>query len=102
MHFGQERRAVERKRVNRGALLTIAGVRGVYSCAVRDMSDLGASLRLNGLAILATEFRLSFDGMQTTLPCRLIWRDGDFVGLSLIAPARERSGSRSENSCDSA
>jgi hypothetical protein len=102
MRFGQERRAAERKWVNRGALLTIPGVRGVYSCSVRDLSRLGASLRLNGLALLATEFRLSLDGMHTTLPCRLIWRDGDFVGLSLMAPARERSDPRSENSCDSA
>jgi hypothetical protein len=102
MHFGQERRAVERMWVNRGALLTIPGVRGVYSCSVRDLSRHGASLRLNGLALLAAEFRLSLDGMHTTLACRLIWRDGDFAGLSLIDPARERSGSAPENGCDSA
>ena len=102
MHFGQERRAIERKWVNRGALLTIPGVRGVHSCSVRDLSHLGAGIRLNGLAILTTEFRLSLDGMHTTVPCRLIWRDGDFVGLSLIAPFRERSDLPSGNSCDSA
>ena len=66
MHFGQERRAVERQCVNRGALLIIPGVRGVYSCSVRDLSRLGASLRLNGLALLATEFRLSLDGLKET------------------------------------
>lgn len=82
MRFSQERRANERKWVNRGALLAMPGLRGVYSCSVRDLSREGAGLRLNGLALLVTEFRLSLDGLRTTFACRLIWRDGDFAGIA--------------------
>ena len=84
MHFGQERRAVERRRVNGGALLVIPGIRGVHPCSLRDMSSQGASLRLNGNMLLATEFKFSLDGLYTTSTCRLVWRDRDFVGVRIL------------------
>jgi hypothetical protein len=58
------------------------GLRGVYSCSVRDLSPEGAGLRLNGIALLTTEFQLSLDGLRTASACRLIWRDGDFAGIA--------------------
>jgi hypothetical protein len=82
MRFGEERRASERKWVSRGALLSMPGLRGVFSCSVRDLSREGAGVRLNGLALLATEFQFSLDGLRTTLSCHLIWREGDFAGIA--------------------
>jgi hypothetical protein len=37
---------------------------------------------LNGLNIVPSEFGISFDNFRTTRRCRLIWRDGDFVGAA--------------------
>jgi hypothetical protein len=37
---------------------------------------------LNGLNILSSEFGISFDNFRTMRRCRLIWRDGDFVGVA--------------------
>jgi len=51
----------------------------------------GASIRLNGITLLPTEFEISFDGFRTLQPCRLIWRDGDFAGIAFRA---EHSGPR--------
>jgi hypothetical protein len=34
------------------------------------------------MALLASEFRFSLDGLRTTYACRLIWRDGDFAGIA--------------------
>lgn len=82
MRHSQDRRAVERKWMSRGALLTMSGIRGAHSCSVRDLSRQGAGLRLQGMALLASEFRLSLDGLRTTYACRLIWRDGDFAGIA--------------------
>jgi hypothetical protein len=49
--------------------------------AVRNLTVKGASIRLNGIALLPVEFESSFDGFRTLQPSRLIWRDGDFAGL---------------------
>jgi hypothetical protein len=76
-----ERRAVGRT-LNRSVLLHFAGCNGVHACCVRDVTNLGAGVRLNGLNIVPSEFGVSFDNFRTMRRCRLIWRDGDFVGVT--------------------
>ena len=68
--------------VYRDALLSIPGQIIAQSCSVRDLTIKGASIRLNGIALLPLEFEISFDGFLTLQPCRLIWRDGDFAGIA--------------------
>jgi hypothetical protein len=80
--FNRERRMVERTWLFREALLTIRGLPGTYRCGVRDISNIGTGLRLNGVMLLPVDFSLSFDGFRTTSACRLIWREGDFAGAS--------------------
>jgi hypothetical protein len=75
-----ERRAVGRTTINRGVLMYFSGQDGVHACCVRDVTNHGAGLRLNSLNILPSEFGISFDNFHTMRCCRLIWRDGDFVG----------------------
>jgi hypothetical protein len=81
MHFVRERRAVERTELRRGGLLIIPGLRGVFSCGIRDWNRYGAGLRLTGTNLLPADFGLSLDGVRHTFTCRLIWRDGGFAGL---------------------
>jgi hypothetical protein len=82
MHFDQDRRSIERIWLHRGALIIIAGVRGVHSCGIRDLNRGGAGLRLNRILLLPTDFKMSFDGVRHTFGCHLIWRDGDFAGVA--------------------
>jgi hypothetical protein len=77
-----ERRAVGRTTINRDVLMFFKGQDRVHPCCVRDVTNLGASLRLNGLNILPTEFGISFDNFRTMRRCRLIWRDGDSAGAA--------------------
>jgi hypothetical protein len=77
-----ERRAVGRTLINRGVLLHFAGRNGVHGCCVRDVTNLGAGIRLNGLNIVPSEFGVSFDNFRTMRRCRLIWRNGDFAGVT--------------------
>jgi hypothetical protein len=72
--------------INRSALLFFTGRTGVYSCCVRDVTNQGAGIRLEGLNVLPVDFDLSFDNFRTIRRCRLVWRDGDFVGVSLMVP----------------
>ena len=82
MQFGQERRAVERRSLRRGALIDISGLRTLCSCGVQDFSRHGARLRLDGIVLLPTEFSLMLICLDSTHPCRLIWRDGDAAGVA--------------------
>jgi hypothetical protein len=77
----EERRAVGRTRINRDVLMYFTGQEGVHACCVGNVTNQGAGLRLNGLNILPFEFGISFDNFRTMRRCKLIWRDGDFVGL---------------------
>jgi hypothetical protein len=89
MRANRERRAVERKRVYREALLSIPRLRNVLSCGVRDMSDGGIGLRLD-VPLLPTEFNFSLDGFRTVHRCRLIWRDGAFAGAEFQPKLRKQ------------
>jgi hypothetical protein len=77
-----DRRSEERTVVNRGALVSFAGRPGAHACCVRDTSDVGAGIRLDGLKIVPSEFAISYDGFRSSRRCRLIWRDGDFAGVT--------------------
>ena len=82
MYSRQERRAVERTWRDRGALVVLPGLRSVYSCRVRDLSIKGAGLQLpDEIALVTTDFKLSFDGLLHSFECRLIWRRLCFVGI---------------------
>ena len=77
-----ERRAVARTKINRDVLMFFMGQDRVHPCCVRNVTNHGAGLRLNGLNIVPSEFGISFDNFRTMRACRLIWRDGDFVGVA--------------------
>jgi hypothetical protein len=77
-----ERRSNGRTVVNRDALIFFLGHHGVHGCCVLNVTNDGAAIRLNGLNIVPFEFGISFDYFRTMRPCRLIWRDGDLVGVA--------------------
>jgi hypothetical protein len=77
-----ERRAVARTTINRDVLLFFTGQDRVHACCVRDVTNRGAGIRLNGLNLLSSAFYISFDSFRTARSCHLIWRDGDFVGAA--------------------
>jgi hypothetical protein len=81
-HRGIERRANGRTLINRGALLFFKGKAGIFNCHVRDATNHGARVRLNGLNIMPLNFDLSFDNFRTIRKSRLVWRDGDFAGIA--------------------
>ena len=77
-----ERRSVGRTRISKGALLFFSVQRGVLPCSVRDITNVGAGLRLHGLSVYPLNFEISFDNFRTARKCRLTWTQGDFVGVA--------------------
>ncbi len=63
-------------------MLFFVGQTGVFSCCVRDVTNHGAGIQLDGLNVMPMDFDLSFDNFRTTRKCQMIWRDGDFVGIA--------------------
>jgi hypothetical protein len=77
-----ERRAIGRTTINREMLMFFTGHDRVHECCVRNLTNHGAGLRMNGVNIVPSEFGISFDRFLTMRLCRLIWRDGDFLGVA--------------------
>ena len=77
-----ERRWCGRTTISRGAKLFFNPQSGVIACVVRNISNRGASLRVADLTVLPVNFELSFDNFHTKRDCRLVWRDGDFIGVA--------------------
>ena len=76
------RRAVGRADIEKGALLFFKGQTGARGCNVIDISDYGAKLRTHNLSVLPNTFELTLDNFVTIRSCRLIWRNGDFLGVA--------------------
>jgi hypothetical protein len=77
-----ERRSVGRTTISRDASLFFMGQESIHACCVRDATNHGAGIRLNDLTILPFNFAISFDNFRTMRHCRLIWRNGAFVGVA--------------------
>ena len=75
-----ERRSVGGTKTARGALLFFHEKTGVHSCTVRDITNLGTGIRAQDLMVVPLDFALSFDNFRTVRMCRLIWRQGEFLG----------------------
>lgn len=76
-----ERRSVSRRKVVKTALLFFGGRRGISTCGVRDLSRMGAGIRLQDVNVLPADFELTFNNFNTIRKCRLVWRQGDFTGV---------------------
>ena len=77
-----DRRAVPRTSIENGALLFFKGQVGARGCKIIDISDNGARIRTHNLTVLPNSFELTFDNFFTIQCCRLIWRDGDSLGVA--------------------
>jgi hypothetical protein len=79
-----ERRLIGRTKISKSALLFCGEQLGVFGCGVRDITNIGAGLRLDGLDVHPVDFELSFDNFRTVRKCRVAWKQGDFVGVEFM------------------
>jgi hypothetical protein len=77
-----ERRSIGRTKLAKSALLFFNRQTGVRSCGVTDITNAGARIRVYDMAVLPLTFEVTFDNFRTVRECRLIWRDGDFLGIA--------------------
>ena len=75
-----ERRAIPRKPVLMSAAIQFAGC--ATNCLVRDMTISGAALDIADPRDIPERFNLVFKADGTDIPCRVIWRKEDRIGVA--------------------
>jgi len=87
-----DRRSIGRTKIVKDALLFLGEQSGVRSCAVTDITNLGACIHIGGSPVLPLNFELSFDNFRTTRKCLLIWRDRYCAGVVFESGASPIAG----------
>ena len=80
-----ERRQVDRFKNTSGALLFSNQQRGVFSCALRDISDSGVGLQLNDQDVITQVFKMTLDNFRNVQTCQVIWSRGRYIGATFNA-----------------
>jgi hypothetical protein len=75
-----ERRAIPRKPVLMSGAIQFAG--GVINCLVRDMTIAGAALDVAEPHNIPERFNLVFKADGTHIPCHVIWRQDERIGVN--------------------
>ncbi|MGC5780459.1 PilZ domain-containing protein [Methylobacterium sp. NFXW15] len=81
----KERRDVERRRVLLGGLLETAAFLPEIACTIRNVSLTGARIRIAEGSILPERVILRVPIRGECREARIVWRDGDAVGLHFEA-----------------
>lgn len=77
-----EKREAPRKRVLKGAKAILPGG-GVIDCTIRNLSDTGAQLQVEPLAVPNT-FELRIPGREGRLMVQVVWRKSGAIGVRFL------------------
>jgi hypothetical protein len=77
--MGENRRAV-RRRAFKGGTIEFDGA--AFSCAVRNLSEIGAALTVPYEKPIPEEFMLIMETGQIVRRCRVIWRKENQIGVA--------------------
>jgi hypothetical protein len=75
-----ERRQTDRSKTTKGALMFFSQRPGVFTCTLRDITDLGIGLQLRDPDIIAPTFNLTMDNFDSVQLYEVIWARGRYVG----------------------
>ncbi len=83
-----DRRAIQRTRVLRGAKIIVARRSSVIHCTVQNITGGGACLKFANTFGLPATFDLTFEHGRTRRFCRVVWRTEDKLGVAFAAAER--------------
>jgi hypothetical protein len=75
-----ERRTIPRKQVLMSGAIEFAG--GTINCLIRDISISGAALDVSNPLDIPDRFNLLFKADGTQIPCHVIWRKDERIGVA--------------------
>jgi hypothetical protein len=79
-------RRAPRRRVLKSARIVFDDWR-IVNCAIRDLSETGAQLRLESLTALPHKFRLVLLAENTIRPVQVAWKHNETIGVSFTGEA---------------
>ena len=77
----EDRRVLQRTRVQRNAKIIVPRRSSVISCTVQNITGGGACLKIANTGGLPETFDLTFEHGRTRRSCRVVWRTTDKVGV---------------------
>lgn len=80
-----ERRGGRRQRTLKRGQIVLKGMHSVIDCTIRDMSQSGARLRVDGYFAAPQEFDLRMVESGTMKPARLRWQNGRELGIQFVS-----------------
>ena len=87
---GEERRSARRGRVLRSGKLLLGSHQAIVDCVIRDISPLGAHVRLGDATGLPDTLELLVVRDMELHPARVLWRSRTDCGLVFTGPAKTR------------
>lgn len=92
---GEQRRAL-RRRVLKAGLVAYNERHSTLSCTVRDISDTGARVRVEGSISAPDTFDLiiQIDGLEAS--CEVVWRNGSECGVRFLGAPRMVAAKRQQ------
>jgi PilZ domain-containing protein len=82
-----ERRKSNRTRTYLGGTLAFNGRCASLDCIIRNVSESGARVAVDGSAILPDEFDFTVTRDDRAYRARLVWRNATDLGLKLLDPS---------------
>jgi hypothetical protein len=76
-----EKRVVPRRRVLKGARIVVNDGFSTFQCTVRNLSEIGAQLRVTSIVGIPDSFQLVLDD-KSSFDCTVIWRRETELGVS--------------------
>ena len=88
--MSDDKRLQKRRRTLKDGRVLLPGSRVTYDCAIRDVSETGAKIRLpSDSIILPAEFELVFVADSLAYPAIRKWRRGSEYGVALTGQPRK-------------
>ncbi|AKR54480.1 pilus assembly protein PilZ [Youhaiella tibetensis] len=80
----EERRRAQRHRTLKGGSIVFNEGRSAIDCTVRNLSEIGANLRVTSVVGIPDEFILQMSD-KTTRDCRVSWRKATELGVAFVS-----------------
>jgi len=80
----EERRGAQRHRTLKGGSIVFNEGRSAIDCTVRNLSEIGANLRVTSVVGIPDEFILQMSD-KTTRDCRVSWRKATELGVAFVS-----------------
>ena len=88
--MSDDKRSQQRRRTLKDGRVLLPGSRVTYDCAIRDLSETGARIRLQSDSIMLPEqFELVFVADSLAYPAIRKWRRGNEYGVAITGPPRK-------------